>query len=194
MKKFLLVLILLSVSLFGRTFTNFSYNGVDYVWNESQNYEKALTVYLEAFRTLYKELKVEKSEEHFKETMKHELELAKEHPDYIHWCVARKEGQIVGIAIFEFLNYPAIYVRELAVLPAFQHQGIGTQLSYAPVRDDPQIEKISIVTRHVNTTAVGFYKAIGFSPSSYMHPEYSPSVYCGMEWVNKGEKPSQISH
>lgn len=195
MKKALLVfalLLCLNTVAFARDFTNFAHNGVEYVWNETENYEKALTVYLNAFRKLYGELKVEKTEEHFREVMKHELELAAEHKDYIHWLLAKKEGQIVGLAIYEFDKYPALYVRELAVLPEYQNQGIGTQLTYAPLRQDSKIEKISIVTRHVNKSAVGFYKAIGFLPSSYMHPEYDPAKYCGMEWVNQGVLPASI--
>jgi ribosomal protein S18 acetylase RimI-like enzyme len=196
MKKYLLIAIcFVSLNSFGYAaeFKNFTSNGVEYVWDEEESYEAGLAVYLAAFRKLYAELQVEKSEEHFKEAMKHEMELAHDHSDYIHWVIAKKEGQIIGVGMFEFLNYPEVYVREIAVLPEFQRQGIGTQLTFAPLRSDSDIQKITLVTRHVNKPAVEFYKALGFDLSAYMHPEYDPAKYCGMEWVNTGVLPLYIA-
>lgn len=183
--RFFLILLALSHTLFSFEFENFKENGIDYVWDDQSLYNQGLNVYLQAFRKLYTELNVENRESHFQETMASELKLNKENPELNHWLLAKKEGQVVGIAIFELNNYPNVYIRELAVLPEFQKQGIGKELNFGIIKSIPQIERIQIVTRHINKPAIDFYLALGFFKSDFCHSQYDPNRYLGMEWINE---------
>lgn len=187
MKKILILLCVLTNTLFSNQFkfNDFEKNGIRYVWDQPELYEKGLTVYLEAFRTLYTALNVENRESHFQETMKHELELVKAHPKEIHWLVAMKGDRSVGLSIYEFYTYPDIYVREVAVLPEYQRKGIGRELTFAPLRDLSDVRKVAIVTRKVNKPAIAFYESLGFHTSDFSHSEYDPHKYIGMEWIKK---------
>ncbi len=170
-----------STEIFSVEFTDFANNGTEYVWDQSNLYEEALTVYLEAFRKLYTELEVKDREEHFKETMHNELTLVKQHPDKIHWLIAKNDDKMIGLAIFELFEYPNVYIRELAVLPEYQRQGIGRQLTFAILKDNSDIRKISIITRNINKPSIEFYSTLGFHPSDFCHAEYDPKKYFGME-------------
>lgn len=161
---------------------NFEKEGIEYVWDRKDLMDQGLQVYLEAFSTLYSALNVENRESHFVETMKHEKELAEKNPENIRWLIALKEGKAVGISIVEFFKYPDVYVRELAVLPDYQKKGIGKTMTFALLKDLPDLKKISIVTRRINLPAIDFYKALGFAVTDFSHSEYDPNRYIGMEW------------
>ncbi len=182
MKTFLFLFALVLSNIHAYEFQDFTENGVEYVWDRKELYEEGLGVYLAAFRTLYTELGVENRESHFRETMKHELELVEAHPNEIHWLLALKDEKVVGISIVELFTYPDLYVRELAVLPEYQMRGIGKALTFAPLKDLPDLRKISIVTRKINVPAITFYTVLGFTVSDFTHSGYDPNRYIGMEW------------
>lgn len=176
---FLLVIFSLTLSAF--ELKNFSYNNIDYQWDRKERYEEALDVYVGSFQESYRKLGLGDCADHFKEQRVTERRLAEENPANNHWLLAMRGDKVVGVAIFEFDHYPNLYVRELAVLPEYQRQGIGKNLSFGPVRDN-SIERVSILTRRANTTAVAFYKALGFKETDYGHEGYDLVRYVGMEW------------
>lgn len=96
------------------------------------------------------------------------------------------EGRIVGFAIFEKWEESTYYLAEMAVHPNYQNNGIGTQLVFSIFEKDPSATKIILMTEKRNLQAQVFYEAIGFHPSSFIHPDY-PS-FMGYEFEKSSEE------
>lgn len=85
----------------------------------------------------------------------------------IRWIVAKIDDEIVGYASFNTEESPdEIYLELLCVKPTYQGQGIGKSLLYSIFQIEDNVKKLSLVTRRVNTSAIGFYKKLGFEESS----------------------------
>ena len=75
--------------------------------------------------------------------------------------------QIIGvISLFEidnnhFLAQKSIQIRGMAVLPSFQKQGIGKVL-VSEAEKFSVIQKVDLIWFNARTTAVGFYKKMGY--------------------------------
>ncbi|MBP6041272.1 MAG: GNAT family N-acetyltransferase [Flavobacterium sp.] len=75
--------------------------------------------------------------------------------------------QIIGvISLFEidnnhFLAQKSIQIRGMAVLPSFQKQGIGKVL-VSEAEKFSVIQKADLIWFNARTTAVGFYKKMGY--------------------------------
>lgn len=93
------------------------------------------------------------------------------------------EDQIVGFALFENWGNEEYYLAEMAVLPEYQRQGIGKKLTLSIFDKDPVAKKLVIVTDKDNTWARSFYEALGFTPSSFRHPDYP--AFVGYEYTKK---------
>ena len=94
---------------------------------------------------------------------------------------AKKEGKVVGFALFEPLENDTVYLAELAVSPECWGQGLGRKLTFAILEKKPTTRKIVFVTEHINKWAHAFYEALGFQPSDYTHEGYSPTHFRGYE-------------
>lgn len=59
-----------------------------------------------------------------------------------------------------------VYIQLLCVKPEYQGQGIGKNLLCSIFQIENKISKLSLVTRRVNSSAVAFYKKLGFEESA----------------------------
>lgn len=116
---------------------------------------------------------------------KEDLEEAKTSSKGIKLLVAIKEGKIVARSTAEVQEEErgkkVLYIRQLAVHPLYQKQGIGSMLMGWYEQQYNDVNAIVLVTRVVNEEAKGFYtnKKLGFTQGGYTHPEYSLERYTG---------------
>lgn len=89
--------------------------------------------------------------------------------------------RIVGFSIFEKWEVHSYYLAEMAILPKYQHQGIGKQLVFSIFDKDQETEKIFLITEKGNKGAQSFYEKIGFKHSYFKHPDY-PENFIGYEF------------
>ena len=101
----------------------------------------------------------------------------------VYFLSAVKNGKVVGFASFNQEGNDAIYVRQMSVDPDYWRQGIAKALVFKAQEVLPQARKYVLMTRLVNTTAIGFYKALGFTQTSYLHDGLDPKLYVGYEYT-----------
>jgi ribosomal protein S18 acetylase RimI-like enzyme len=94
---------------------------------------------------------------------------------------AKWANRWAGFAIFEKIDHETMYIAELALSPDFWRRGLGTQMTYSILEKEPSTRKIVLLTEWVNLGAQKFYESIGFIPSSYTHPGYSPEEFRAYE-------------
>lgn len=184
LKKFSLTLLLLFMgcSLCAFELTSYTKNGIDYQWDRKDKREEALSVYVTGFQYTYQQLGLGDCVEHFRDQVVEERNLSDQDPVNNRWLVALDGDKVVGMAIFEFNNYPCLYIRELCVLPEYRRRGIGRELSLAVLQDN-KVERISILTRRANKPAIEFYSTQNFQETQFHHEGYDPQRYIGMEWI-----------
>jgi len=86
-------------------------------------------------------------------------------------------------------KYPEeIYLAQLAIATAYQRRGIASSMIRSLFDQFSECDKYVVITRCANEEAKGFYNALGFAPSSYMHEGYSRELYTGFEYINKRVK------
>jgi len=180
--RFVFFLLSLRCVLCALELNDFTINSIDYQWDRRDKQQEALSVYVAGFQYSYRQLGLGDCEEHFKYQVIEEERLAHEDPENNRWLVALDGDKVVGMAIFEFHQYPQIYIREVSVLPEYRRRGIGRELCMAAIYDHA-VERISIVTRRVNHPAVNFYKTLNFQETCFQHKGYDPDRYIGMEWI-----------
>lgn len=96
-----------------------------------------------------------------------DVELASLENNPVRWIVAKAHDEIIGYASFNMEKSPEeVYVQLLCVKPEYQGQGIGKNLLYSIFQIENRISKLSLVTRRVNSSAVAFYKKLGFEESA----------------------------
>jgi ribosomal protein S18 acetylase RimI-like enzyme len=104
----------------------------------------------------------------------------------IHLLVAKKGMAPLGYAFFDLSDYPRqVYIGELAVDPQFKRQGIAKELVQSVLWQLPEVEKVYVITRKANFQACGFYKALGFVPSSYIKDDYDKALFTGFVLYTK---------
>lgn len=108
----------------------------------------------------------------------------------IYYVRAFLRGELVGLVSFEKMpeRPNSVYVRQLAIDPAYQGLGIGKYLLFS-IKEDPSLlpdtKSIYLVTRRFNQKAIGFYQRLGFRLGTYTREGYDPSRYVGLEWREK---------
>ena len=172
---------------------NFTADGVEYRWQKEPDRESFRRIMFESFLFCYRDL------------TQADLQIDTDKKTWLSSCfsdefldqlklpnspyrllAALKESAPVGYALFDLSLYPhQVYLSELAVDLRFQGKGIGKQLVFAPLQSLPDTKKIVLITRKANAQAKAFYKAIGFSPSSFIEKGYSPDLYTGYEYSRK---------
>jgi ribosomal protein S18 acetylase RimI-like enzyme len=80
--------------------------------------------------------------------------------------------RIVGFVVFERWGDQSYYLAEMAIAPEYQRQGLGKQLVFSIFDKDPTTQKIVLVTEEANRSAQLFYEKIGFTRTSFSHPDY----------------------
>ena len=96
-------------------------------------------------------------------------------------AVAIDQNRIIAYAIFEkfAMNY---YLAEMAVQPEYQGKGIGKKLVFSILEKDPAAKKIVLLTEIENRWSRPFYEKIGFKPSTFYLPDYSPEIFTAYEF------------
>ncbi len=191
----LLALVILLSSIFGIAYGeqhDFQQGKITYAWENEPNRFESRNAYLDAFikcysqvpldvlRTLSREEMVDWLDKSFEET----------YADYKGsksklWLSAKVDGRIIGFLVIDIEKYPEeIYLSQLAIIPAYQRQGIASSMVHSLFDQFVQCKRLVVITRFANEEAIGLYNALGFKPSSYIHEGYSKELYTGFEYIN----------
>ena len=94
---------------------------------------------------------------------------------------ARIGEELVGAAILEPLKEEpsTIYVRQFAVHPNYQNQGIGRGMMETIERVFTEFDQLVLLVRSINNPAIHFYENLKYERSGYMHPDYRNKPYIG---------------
>lgn len=76
---------------------------------------------------------------------------------------AYEDGELVGVIRAVGDGITIVFIQDLVVLPAFQHQGIGTQLLKAALERFADVYQIQL-TADASEELIRFYRAAGFQP------------------------------
>lgn len=96
--------------------------------------------------------------------------------------IAYDHDKMIGFSIFEKWKKKSYYLSEMAVLPEYQGRGIGKQLAFSIFSKTPEAIKLVLVTEKQNKWSQSFYEKIGFTLSSFQHPDY-PENFIGYEFL-----------
>jgi ribosomal protein S18 acetylase RimI-like enzyme len=81
----------------------------------------------------------------------------------IHFFIARSvDTDILGLATVREDSKDAIYMSRLYVLPVYQGQGIGSQLTDHAIKMFPRVKRIRLSVEEMNQKAIEFYLNRGF--------------------------------
>ena len=158
---------------------------IEYVTSGALEEEKK--VFIRAFQAAYEGIPLAvlnvESIEAFLEAAFEDEPLDLNNPNKNVSCAVAKKGEaIVGVIFFEpGLQENEVYIRQLAVEPAEQKQGIGQQLMMSIQTALPKTERLVVATRAVNVPARNFYKKIGFTECKEVPHGLNPERYVGYE-------------
>jgi ribosomal protein S18 acetylase RimI-like enzyme len=180
-------LFLVSIVFFGISY------GIDYVWESEPHYAESKKVFLNAFVKCYNRIPLHVLRQPSHEAMVQWLDAVFDevYRDYRDrnsslWLSAKSNDRTIGFLVINTAKYPdEIYLAQLAVDPAFQRQGIATAMIRELFAQFSQCAKFVVITRCANEEARGFYTALHFIPSSYLHEGYSHELYSGFEIIGR---------
>ena len=183
-----LISLLVLASIQSSLFAAVANDDVVYTWIESGKLEEERQVFLKAFKKIYQpltkeELPIDNVEVFLNKVFDSEVEDLNSKTTKVHFLSAVKNGKVVGFASFNLEGNDAIYLRLMSVDPDYARQGIGKALVFKAREVLPQARKYVLMTRLVNTTAIGFYKALGFAQTTYLHDGLDPKRYVGYEYM-----------
>ena len=98
---------------------------------------------------------------------------------------AKIGDNIVGYMSFDIMANDSVYIRILAIDPAYTKKSIGRMLVFSIFKFHPTTTNILLITRRANTSAIEFYQHLGFKITGFTHEGYDPAVYVGMEFVKE---------
>ncbi len=161
---------------------------VVYTWIDSGKLEEERQVFLKAFKKIYQpltkeELPIDNLDVFLNNAFDCEVEDLSSKTTKVHFVSAVKNGKVVGFASFNLEGNDAIYIRQMSVDPDYWKLGIGKALISKGREVLPQARKYVLMTRIVNATAIGFYKALGFKQTTYLHDGIDPKRYVGYEFI-----------
>lgn len=156
-------------------------------WDRKEDFQEAAQIFADSFLRTYREflpqqLGVDDIETFLMETIEDELLLKEEHPDTIHWLIAKDEGEVVGLLIIELDKYPEVYGRQMAIAPNYLWSGVGTQLANVALENLPEASRFVAITRVVNQVSARFFESLGLTRVEFMHEGYDPNKYVGYEY------------
>lgn len=161
--------------------------------NEFDNEKKKLLLY-NAFYEAYKDFLPHEIDASYKDctqvkqfiisTFDNEFsELDKKTNILIYIAKNKKNDELVGIVILES-NLTHLYIRHMAIAPAYQRRGIGKELIRYIIKNNVDSYKILADTRKTNTKACDFYKSLGFTPlNEPVIEKLSKDKYCGFSMI-----------
>ncbi|MCX6989736.1 MAG: GNAT family N-acetyltransferase [Chlamydiae bacterium] len=168
MKKTLLYLAVLYTSIV----TNSLFaEEVTFTWKGTSEMNVIHDLFLDSFLSNYKELGLTAKDlgtDNIEQVLEGYWaeELASLQDGHVTWIVAKLEDEIIGYASFDRKDAPEdVVLQLLCVSPGFQGRGIGSNLVYSITWAERGIQKLSLVTRQANTSAIAFYKYLGFVES-----------------------------
>lgn len=88
-------------------------------------------------------------------------------------------NSVIGFACFEEDGNAKVYLRKLAVDPAYKRLGIGTELVKSIFNKLPNIKEIRLITRKINLVARDFFQALGFVENDYIRAGYDSALFIG---------------
>jgi ribosomal protein S18 acetylase RimI-like enzyme len=169
---------------------NFEKNGISYSWESQPDPFENKRVFLDAFIKCYKEIPLEILRKASREAVANwlsesfdETYLDFESSETLFWLSGKINDQVVAFLVIDTTNYPEeIYLALLAVDPTYQGKGIASVMIKALFDQFSDCTKFVVITRCANEEAKGLYKALGFTPSLYIHEGYSRELYTGFEY------------
>ncbi len=161
---------------------------VEYTWVASGKLAEERQVFLKAFKKAYElltleQLGVDNLDAFLNGVFDDEVNDLANKALKVCFVTARKKGKVVGFASFNLEGNDTIYVRLMAVDQDYWRQGIGKALIFKAREVIPQARKYILMTRQVNTTAIEFYKKLGFKETTYLHAGLDPKKYVGYEYT-----------
>jgi ribosomal protein S18 acetylase RimI-like enzyme len=147
-------------------------HGISYEWEGAHEMEILHNLFLRSFLENYQRLGLTNEDlatDNIEQVLNDywEVELQSLANNSTRWIVAKTDDEIVGYASFNIQESPhEIYLQLLCVKPAYQGQGVGKSLLYSIFQIESKVKKLSMITRRINTSAIGFYKKLGFEESS----------------------------
>lgn len=156
-------------------------------WISNGDLQQEETIFLKAFLNAYKDipldvLKVKDVTAFLQEAFNDERADFNNPEKEILWVVAKENNKAIGFATFEKTdNAGEVYIRQLAVDPAFQGGGVAKKMVMAILERLPEAKKLVVSTRKINIGACSFYKKLGFSETERPHDGLSPERYVGFE-------------
>ncbi len=161
---------------------------VVYTWVESGKLEEERQVFLKALKKNFEHLTLEQLgvdnlEAFLNRAFDDEVNDLANKSLKVRFVTARKKGKVVGFASFNLEGNDTIYVRQMSVDPDHWKQGIGKALIYKAREVFSQARTYVLMTRHVNTNAINFYKKLGFKETTYLHEGLDPKKYMGYEYT-----------
>jgi len=142
-------------------------------------------LFIRTFKDAYKDipldvLKIENLDAFLKAAFEDEPEELKK-PN-VFCTIAKNANSIVGVISFEPTEQQnEVYIRQLAIDPAIQKQGIGSTLVASITKQLPATTRIIVATRRVNKPAWKFYEKLGFQVCEQVPHELNPERYVGFE-------------
>ncbi len=146
---------------------------------ESKDLPHLVSVYIAAFSTIYKEKTPHQGEEFIK--LYHAALLKGIEGEMF---VADQDGTILGFAVIHKESRKEYKFGPIVVLPAVQHQGIGTKLLQLCIdfAQSKRVKQFYLKVHEHNQIAIDFYKKFGFTltkifPSDLTGINYLKMVY-----------------
>lgn len=109
------------------------------------------------------------------------VDFANKDKDMKAFHVFDKNKNIVGYASFDKVGPSKWYVRQLAIDPSHQKNGLGKHLVFAITHIEQNIQELELATRRINKNAVDFYiNGLGFKEMEQTPHGLNPERYVGL--------------
>ena len=165
------ILVSLAV-LYASMVTNFLFaEEVSFAWKGTSAMNEIHDLFIDSFLSNYKELGLTAKDletDNIEQVLEDYWaeEFASLQDNNVTWIVAKLQDEIIGYASFDRKESPEdVVLQLLCVSPGFQGRGIGSTLVYSIAEAERDTQKLSLVTRRANTSAIAFYKHLGFVES-----------------------------
>lgn len=101
----------------------------------------------------------------------------------IYFIRAEYENSLIGFVSFEVCKEPGmVYIREMAIAPAYKRCGLGKKLVFLCTEYMPDVQRIVLATTQFNQNAIDFYTHIGFKRTEAVPHGLDPELFIGLEY------------
>ncbi len=191
MRRFLALLLAAAAVCYGEL-ADFQKGAILYEWEANPDFYECKKVFMEAFIKCYDPIPLEVLGKPSRADMIQWLSDAYDeiyseflqNPCHLRWLTAKSNGEAVGCLLIDLEKAPdEVYLAEMAVSPEHQREKIASTMVRSLFEQIPDAKRFVVITRRANEEAKGFYRALGFVDSDYMHEGYCPKVYTGFEFT-----------